>query len=195
MKLAIVIPWFGRELKGGAEQHAWHVAGRLARRGHVVEVLTTCCRSHQEDWSTNHLSPGLFREPEGFSVRRFPVDPREKAAFDAVNARLLSLDVASLRPGVAPISSTDSAIFTRELIKSVRLLEFIHAEKESFDAFIFLPYLYGLVLEGINIVGRSAVLQPCLHDEAYAYLPEVAEAFRGAGLVLFISEGEQELAF
>lgn len=194
MKLAIVIPWFGRELKGGAEQHAWQVASRLARRGHAVEVLTTCCRSHQEDWSTNHLSPGLSHEPEGFSVRRFPVDPREKAAFDAVNAHLLSLDLASLRPGVAPISSTDSAIFTRELIKSARLLEFIHAEKESFDAFIFLPYLYGLVLEGINIVGPAAALQPCLHDEAYAYLPEVAEAFRAAGLVLFISEGEQELA-
>jgi glycosyltransferase involved in cell wall biosynthesis len=195
LKLAIVIPWFGRELKGGAEQHAWQVAGRLARRGHAVEVLTTCCRSHQEDWSTNHLSPGLFREPEEFSVRRFPVDPREKASFDAVNAHLLSLDLASLHPGVAPVSSTDSAIFTRELIKSARLLDFIHTEKENFDAFIFLPYLYGLVLEGINIVGRAAVLQPCLHDEAYAYLPEVAAAFRVAGLVFFISEGEQELAF
>jgi len=194
LKLAIVIPWFGRDLKGGAEQHAWQLAARLARRGHAVEVLTTCCRSHQEDWSTNHLSPGLFPEEEDFSVRRFPVDPRDKAAFDRVNAHLLSLDLATLRPGVAPVSSTDSAIFTRELIKSVRLLDFIHAEKESFDAFIFLPYLYGLILEGINLVGGAAVLQPCLHDEAYAYLPEVADAFRTAGLVLFISEGEQELA-
>ena len=195
MKLAVVIPWFGRELKGGAEQHAWQVAARLARRGHAVEVLTTCCRSHQEDWSTNHFSPGLVREAEGFAVRRFPVDSREKAAFDAVNAHLLSLDLASLRPGVAPVSSTDSAIFVRELIKSAQLLDFIQAEKENFDAFIFLPYLYGLVLEGINLVGDAAVLQPCLHDEAYAYLPEVADAFRTAGLILFISEGEQELAF
>lgn len=194
MKLAIVIPWFGRELKGGAEQHAWQVASRLARRGHAVEVLTTCCRSHQEDWSTNHLPPGRFPEREGFSVRRFPVDPRNRAAFDAVNAHLLNLDLASLHPGVAPVSPTDSRIFTRELIKSALLLDFIHAEKESFDAFIFLPYLYGLILEGIGIVGHAAVLQPCLHDEAYAYLPEVAEAFRTAGSLLFISEGEQELA-
>jgi glycosyltransferase involved in cell wall biosynthesis len=194
LKLAIVIPWFGRELKGGAEQHAWQVAARLARRGHAVEVLTTCCRSHQDDWSTNHLSAGVFREPEGFSVRRFAVDPRQKAAFDAVNAHLLSLDLNSLRPGVAPVSSIDSAIFTGELIKSARLLDFIHAEKERFDAFIFLPYLYGLVLDGINTVGSAGLLQPCLHDEAYAYLPEMAEAFRVAGRLLFISEGEQELA-
>lgn len=195
MTLAIVIPWFGRDLKGGAEQHAWQLASRFAGRGHAVEVLTTCCRSHQDDWSTNHLPAGLFREVEGFSVRRFPVEPREKASFDRVNAQLLSLDLARLRPGVAPVSSTDSAIFTGELIKSAGLLDFIQAKKESFDAFIFLPYLYGLILEGINLVGRAAVLQPCLHDEAYAYLPEVANAFCAAGLVLFISEGEQELAF
>lgn len=195
MTLAIVIPWFGRELKGGAEQHAWQLASRLARRGHTVEVLTTCCGSHQDDWSTNHLPAGLSWEAEGFSVRRFPVEPREKASFDSVNAHLLGLDLATLRPGVAPVSSTDSGIFTRELIKSSALLDFIQAEKGSFDAFIFLPYLYGLILEGIKIVGDRAVLQPCLHDEAYAYLPEVADAFCTAGLVLFISEGEQELAF
>ena len=40
MKLGIVIPWFGRELKGGAEQQAWQVASRLAARGHEIEVLT-----------------------------------------------------------------------------------------------------------------------------------------------------------
>ena len=127
-------------------------------------------------------------------MRRFLVDPRNKAEFDRVNALLLNLGLASLRPGVAPVSPEDSRIFTEELIKSAALLDFIRAEKESFDAFIFLPYLYGLVLEGIAIVGPSAVLQPCLHDEAYAYLSEVADAFRTAGSLFFISEGEQELA-
>ena len=39
--IAIVNPWFGRELKGGSEQQAWQIAIRLARRGHAVEVLTT----------------------------------------------------------------------------------------------------------------------------------------------------------
>jgi glycosyltransferase involved in cell wall biosynthesis len=195
LKIAVVIPWFGRELKGGAEQHAWQVAARLAGRGHGVEVLTTCCRSHQEDWSTNHLPPGRSAEPEGFSLRRFPVDARNRPEFDRVCAHLLSRSPESLRPGVSPVSAVDSHIFATELIKSARLLDFIAAQKGNFDAFVFLPYLYGLILEGIRIVGRTAALQPCLHDEAYAYLPEVAEAFRTAGSLLFISEGEQELAF
>ncbi len=194
MKIAVVIPWFGRELKGGAEQHAWQTAARLAARGHAVEVLATCCRSHQDDWGTNHFPEGTSTEPEGFKVRRFLVDPRNRPEFDRVCGYLLSLDPASLRPGVSPILPADSHIFTTELIKSARLLDFIRAQKENFDAFIFLPYLYGLILDGIRIVGRAATLQPCLHDEAYAYLPEVDEAFRTVGSLLFISEGEQELA-
>jgi glycosyltransferase involved in cell wall biosynthesis len=195
LKIAVVIPWFGRDLKGGAEQHAWQVAARLARRGHRVEVLTTCCRSHQEDWSTNHFPPGQFAEPEGFSVHRFPVDARNRPQFDRVCAHLLSLDQTTLRRGVSPVSAADSHIFATELIKSGQLLGFIAAKKDHFDLFIFLPYLYGLVLDGVRIVGRAAALQPCLHDEAYAYLPEVAEAFRAAGSLFFISEGEQALAF
>src|ERR1700709_38759 len=71
LKLAIVVPWFGRDLKGGAEQHAWQIASRLARRGHEVEVLTTCCRAHQDDWNTNHLPAGSTKEVEGFTTRRF----------------------------------------------------------------------------------------------------------------------------
>jgi glycosyltransferase involved in cell wall biosynthesis len=194
LKIAVVIPWFGRELKGGAEQHAWQVASRLAGRGHAVEVLTTCCRSHQDDWAANHFPEDRSTEPEGFKVRRFFVDPRNRREFDRVCGYLLSLDPASLCPGVSPISPADSHIFTTELIKSARLLDFIRTRKEDFDAFIFLPYLYGLILEGIRIVGRTAAWQPCLHDEAYAYLPQVAEAFRTVGSLLFISEGEQELA-
>ena len=194
MKLALVIPWFGRELKGGAEQHAWQVAARLAARGHKVEVLTTCCRSHQGDWATNHLPEGLTNEPEGFAIRRFRVDPRDRAAFDSVSHELQHIPAQSLQPGVAPVSAERSRIFVDELIRSASLLEFLEREKTSFDRFIFMPYLYGPVLKGIAIVGERAALQPCLHDEAYAYLPEVAAAFQRAGLLFFNSEGEQELA-
>lgn len=194
MKLALVIPWFGRELKGGAEQQAWQIATRLASRGHAVEVLTTCCRSHQDDWATNHLPSGLTREPEGFAVRRFPVDPRDRAAFEDVDRALRSLPAEALKPGVPPVRAEESRLFVDELIKSAGLLEFLARERDNFEWFIFLPYLYGPIIRGIALVGARAALQPCLHDEAYAYLPEVAEAFQHAALLLFNSEGEQELA-
>src|SRR5690606_4448655 len=46
-RVAVVIPWFGRTLRGGAEEFAWQNATRLARRGHEVEVLTTCGAAFQ----------------------------------------------------------------------------------------------------------------------------------------------------
>jgi glycosyltransferase involved in cell wall biosynthesis len=194
MKLGIVIPWFGRDLKGGAEQQAWQIASRLAARGHQIEVLTTCCRSHQDDWATNHLPPGASSEPEGFMVRRFPVYPRDRASFDRVCAHLLQQDSAQLKAGVSPVSSADSEIFAHELIKAPEMMAFLAGHQMDHDVFLFLPYLYGPVLEGIPIVGERAVLQPCLHDEAYAYLPQVAHAFYRATQLFFNSEGEQELA-
>lgn len=194
MKLGIVIPWFGRELKGGAEQQAWQIATRLARRGHHVEVLTTCCRSHQDDWETNHLPAGLSMEREGFAVRRFPVVPRDRLAFDGVCGHLLSLDPSTLKPGVPPIRAQDSSVFVNELIKAPALLDYLQENKQEYRAFVLLPYLYGPILHAVDILGCQAYLQPCLHDESYAYLPEVAEAFYRAGRLLFNSEGELELA-
>jgi glycosyltransferase involved in cell wall biosynthesis len=194
MKLAIVTPWFGRELKGGAEQHAWQIAARLAARGHNVDVITTCCRSHQDDWAVNHLAPGAERQPERFTIRRFPVDQRNRAAFDPVAGYLMNLSPAELRRGVSPVSAAESQTFVHELIRSEALLQCLRNEKESYDWFVLLPYLYGPVIEGVRIVAERAALQPCLHDEAYAYLPEVAESFYAAAKLLFISEGERELA-
>jgi glycosyltransferase involved in cell wall biosynthesis len=194
MRLALVIPWFGRALKGGAEQQAWQIAARLAARGHDVEVLTTCCRSFQEDWSTNHLPEGLVTEPEGFVTRRFPVDKRDRISFDAICSRLLQLPRATLKPGVSPVSHDDAQKFVDELIKSSALHQFLVDHVEQFDRFLFLPYLYGPVIHGVMAVGQRACLQPCLHDEAYAYLPQIAEMFYGAGKLLFNSQGEAELA-
>ena len=146
MKLAIVIPWFGRELKGGAEQHAWQIATRLAQRGHDLDVVTTCCRSHQDDWSINHLPSGVTEEPEGFTVRRFEVDPRDRPAFDRVCANLLAIPAITLRPGVSPIIPSDAEIFVNELIRSQSLLDYLCAKREAYDWLIILPYLYGPVL-------------------------------------------------
>ncbi|MDQ6626275.1 MAG: glycosyltransferase family 4 protein, partial [Verrucomicrobiota bacterium] len=194
MKLAVVIPWFGRELKGGAEQQAWQIAARLAARGHEIEVVTTCCRSHQDDWSTNHLKAGSTDEPEGFKIRRFPVVERNRAAFDRVCSYLLSLKPNELMTGMSPVVTEDAATFTDELIKSPELLLFLSDHHWDFDWVLFLPYLYGPILHGVSIVGERAALQPCLHDEAYAYLPQVAEAFYRCGKLLFNSDGERELA-
>ncbi|PYS91964.1 MAG: group 1 glycosyl transferase [Acidobacteria bacterium] len=191
--VAIVIPWFGAELTGGAEQQAFQIATRLAARGHNVEVLTTCNRSFHADWSVNHYPAGASHE-DGLTLRRFPVDARDAHAFDQVNAKLLALDATVLRPGVSPLSADEAHTFIHENIKSGALLEHLRNERTSYHAFIFLPYMFAPAMLGLPLVANRAWLQPCLHDEAAAYLPETAELFRRARALLFNSEGELELA-
>ncbi|NJL36491.1 MAG: glycosyltransferase [Leptolyngbyaceae cyanobacterium RM2_2_4] len=191
--LGIVTPWFGKDLKGGAEQQAWQVATRLAAQGHAVEVLTTCCRSFLDDWTSNYYRPGVKQE-QGIKVRRFRVDRRNEAAFARVNSLMLNLPSSTLKPQVNPVSPEDSLIFASENINSNKLLSFLKRNKDQYHAFLFLPYLYGPILNGLPIVADRAFLQPCLHDEVYAYLPEVANTFYLACGLLFISEGEAQLA-
>ncbi|MBA4367468.1 MAG: group 1 glycosyl transferase [Desulfobacterium sp.] len=191
--IAIVIPWFGKDLKGGAEQEAFQVATRLAARGRKVEVLTTCCRSFADDWGKNYYKQGE-EQINGVCVRRFPVDKRDQDSFDRVNRILLDLKKSDLIPGVYPIAKPLSDTFAHENINSASLLKYLEMKQEQYEAFIFMPYLYGIILNGLPIVSEKAYLQPCLHDEAYAYLPEVERLFFLAKGVLFLSVGEMILA-
>lgn len=191
--VAIVTPWFGRELKGGAEQHAWQVANRLTERGYLVDVLTTCSRSFLDDWAIDHHEPGDYFE-NNIRIQRFPVAPRDSVSFDRVNAKLLNMNQLELVPGVTPITENDSRIFFNNNINSTKLLSYLKDHLDTYHAFIFLPYLYGPIVNGLPLVCDKAFLQPCLHDESYAYLQEVEKLFRSAKNILFISEGERLLA-
>ena len=191
--IAIVIPWFGRELKGGAEQLAWQLSTRLAARGHKIEVLTTCCRSFLEDWGTNHLKSGKSFE-RGVLIRRFKVKKRHKGKFNTLNEHMLATDLNQLKPGANPFSPELSVTFVQENINSRNLLKYLKSHVNKYEFFIFLPYLYGPTLIGLPLVAEKAFLLPCLHNEVYAYLPEVAGIFQRAKKILYNSEGEAHLA-
>jgi glycosyltransferase involved in cell wall biosynthesis len=191
--IGIVTPWFGKDLTGGAEQAAWQLASRLSGRGFPVEVLTTCCGSFLDDWSTNHHTPGIYNS-NGYIVRRFSVDSRKHREFDRLNRRLLDIPVTDLKPGIPPVPPDQSAVFARENINSAALLSYLSENKDRYRLMIFIPYLYGPIINGLPIVAENAYLQPCLHSEVYAYLPEIAFLFRSAKGILFNSEGERLLA-
>lgn len=191
--LALVIPWYGKDLKGGAEQLAWQVSNRLAARGHKIEVLTTCCRAFLEDWSTNHLPAGT-EQIGGLTVRRFKVDKRNGDIFNRANQHGLNVPPGNFRPGINPFTFGTGEQFVAENINSISLERYLKRNKKKYHAFIFLPYLYGVVLNGLPHVADKSWLQPCLHDEVYAYLPEVEKCIRQCKGILYNSLGEEKLA-
>lgn len=194
LNLALVIPWFGKNLKGGAEQLAYQVAVRLARRGLDVSVLTTCSGDFYSDWSVNHHKPGEYEE-DGVRILRFQLKKRNTSRFDKINKHLLSLKEEELVPGISPLSPKDEKLYMEENIHSPEMMNFIQEHHKEFDAFLFIPYLFPSTLLGIPLIPERSIFQPCLHDECYAYLNCSAECFYKANRILFNAEGERETAY
>jgi len=194
MRLAIVTPWYGRDLIGGAERLAWDLAHALARAGTGVEVLTTCGRSFRDDWAANYHRRGASRDAEGVVVRRFALDARDRAGFTRVNTELLSIPRPALHGDRTLLDPVRAQTFVRDNVNSRALLAHLREHGHTYDAVLFVPYLYGPALQGVPLVAERAFLIPCLHDEAYAYLEPVRAAFAAARGVLFNSAGEEEVA-
>lgn len=193
MKLAFVTPWFGENLQGGAERIALEAAQGLQARLHDVEILTTCSESFHSDWYRNAHRPGEHLEA-GLRVRRFRVDRANRERFAAVNRALLETRRARLKPGVSPIDERGTRDFIKHNINSFEMGVHIRNHASEYDAFVFLPYLYGTTLQGWRLVPDKAVLIPCLHDEAYAYLPRIAEMMTGVAHLAFFSDGTYNIA-
>ncbi len=194
MKIAIVTPWFGRELIGGAERHAWELAHALVAVGTEVDVLSTCARSFNDDWSTNFHRAGTTALGERLRLLRFRVDSRDRAAYGRVTAGLTALPRITLRGDYAPLDERESRTFVTESINSRALAAQLREHASEYDAIIFTPYLYGTTLAVLPEVAERAFLMPCLHDEAYAYVEPVRACIAAARGLLFLSAGEEETA-
>lgn len=181
-RLAFVIPWYGREISGGAEAECRATALALARRGVAVEMLTTCALDHGSDWVNYH--PEGVTEEEGLTVRRFKVRPQDAARFARLNTRLLM---------GGTLSPLEEEAFVRESIHSDALYAFLGAERDRYW-YCFIPYLFGTTLEGALVAPERSFLIPCLHDEPYAYLQRTREVLRRVRAVLFHTEAELALA-
>lgn len=193
LRLGMVTPWFGAALSGGAERTAWQIASGLAERGHHVEVFTTCARSPAAPWSEAFHQPGT-RDETGITVHRFAVDARDAERFERANRILLGRPLTYFRRHAGALETDVADDFVRDGINASAAIAALERRIGELDAALVLPYPYGLSLAAVDAVAERAILQPCLHDEAYAYLPQVERAFRRAALVAFNSPAEARLA-
>jgi glycosyltransferase involved in cell wall biosynthesis len=159
VKVAFVVQRCGLEVNGGAESLCLQIAQRMAAFW-TTEILTTCALDYMT-WE-NFYSEGV--EQIGSTiVRRFPVDrPRDVPAFDKLSAELLS------RSNEATLAEQETWMRAQGPI-STPLLEYLRANKESYDAFIFFGYLYATTYLGLPLVRDRAWLEPLAHDEWTIY--------------------------
>ncbi|MDD9951363.1 MAG: glycosyltransferase family 4 protein [Zetaproteobacteria bacterium] len=193
-RIGIVIPWFGKDQTGGAEQQALNLAHTLQSADqYQIEVLTTCSGSFISPWEeTKH--PAGTTTVDGLRIHRFPVYPRRGKRFNKVVTKLLRIPTHELFAGVYPLSHQDESIYWQENIRSPQMVSFLKQHASEFKLFIFMPYLFGIIQEGIHTVADKALLVPCLHHESYAYLNATRSMFAQARYIGFNSEGERQLA-
>ena len=194
MRVALVTPWFGRDLIGGAERHAWELAHALAAAGADVDVLSTCCRSFNDDWATNFHRSGTTQIAMRLRLLRFRVDSRDRVAFGRVTSALTAIPEITLHGDYVPLDERDARVFVGDNINSRALHAHLREHSDAYDAVLFMPYLYGTTLAIVPQVAEKAYLIPCLHDEAYAYLDPVRTCMAKARGLLFNSLGEEETA-
>lgn len=181
--ITFVVPWYGPDAPGGAEAETRRTAHHLQEAGLQVEVLTTCTRDLYADWGRNYYRPGV-EQVGGITVRRFRVEKRDKAAFDAVNFRLMH--------GL-PIAAADERVYIEQMVRSPELYDFIAANGDG-RLFVFIPYMPSTTYFGAQIHPGCSVLIPCLHDEAYARLGLYREIVPAVRALVLHTGAERDLA-
>jgi glycosyltransferase involved in cell wall biosynthesis len=181
--ITFVTPWYGPDAPGGAEAETRRLAQQLQRAGVAVEVLTTTTRDLYADWGRDYYSAGTA-VVDGVPVRRFPVGRRDRAAFDAVNARLM-------RGG--RVSPAEERVYIEQMLRAPALYDFIAAEAPR-RLYVFIPYLFATTYYGAQVCPQRSIIIPCLHDESYARLSLYRDVLPHARALVFHTEAERALA-
>ncbi|HEY5170610.1 MAG TPA: glycosyltransferase family 4 protein [Acidimicrobiia bacterium] len=171
MRLLYVVQRYGETIAGGAEQHCREMAERMARRGHHVEVATTCAQSYV-DWADAY-EPGRSTIG-GVVVHRFRVAAaRDNMRFDELNRRMVS------GRGSRPL------FLQREWMRlqgpwSPDLVAWLERDGMRFDCVICFTYLYWTTWAALDALrGRvPLVLHPTVHDEPPLRLSLFDSVFR-----------------
>jgi len=158
MHLLYVVQRYGESIAGGAEQHCREMAERMARRGHTVEVATTCAQSYV-DWA-NAYEPGVS-EISGVTVHRFPVAvPRDNLLFNELNRRMVT------GRGSRPLP-VQQEWMRMQGPWSPELISWLERSATRFDCVICFTYLYWTTVAALDALAGVVplVLHPTVHDE------------------------------
>lgn len=139
-RIAFVIPWFGKNIPGGAESACRDITKRLKKSGIDVEILTTCVKEFASDWNVNFYKEGneLIYD---VVVKRFKVRKRNTYEFDKINYKLINN---------IKITKDEEKIFFQEMINSPDLYKYIKTNADSYKCFVYIPYMFGTTYFGVK---------------------------------------------
>jgi glycosyltransferase involved in cell wall biosynthesis len=186
MRILYAIQRYGEGVAGGAEQHCREFAERLARRGHEVEVVTSCAASYV-DWA-NVFEPGLSTL-NGVFIRRLPVaHARDGHLFARLNSRIVN------RQRLVPMHLQQEWMRMQGPYVP-QLPRWLRHNAGAYDCVIFITYLYWTTWAGIRATAGAfpTLLHPTAHDEPPIRLSLFNDVFRSPDAFAFLTAAEARL--
>jgi glycosyltransferase involved in cell wall biosynthesis len=184
MKILYVVQRYGENIVGGSEAACRLFSEELVRRGHEVEVLTSCAHSYI-DWADEYL-PGT-EMINGVAVHRLPVvERRTEELFGRLHPHVMS------HTGSLPLFEQQrwARVMGPQLTNQRQwLLE----NYSRFDCAVFMTYLYTTTTFGLPTLSNllPTILQPTAHDEPPAYVSLFKSLFRQADAFLYFTPEEK----
>lgn len=180
-RVAVVAPYFGRDLRGRKERFAFAYATHLALEGLAVEVFTTTTTAEASD--ENFYRAGLDHT-EPFPVYRFRVLAPDRVAYEEAVIAAAREDPAFVEP---------SRPLLDERLRCPDLLAQVRATGDRYDAFLFIDVSVPTTVRAIAEVAERSLLVPLLDDEPVVHLREVGEAVARARTILCTTDAELRL--
>lgn len=179
-KIAIINQRYGTEVNGGSEYYTRLIAEHLTQY-YDVEVLTTTALNY-DTWE-NHYSAGTSMV-NGIHVRRFPVKrSRNMLKFRIVSKLTRILAGAGIH--------LDKWWVKAQGPETPELIDYIRKNKDNYDKFVFVTYLYYTTVMGLPEVAEKAVLIPTAHDEPYIHFPIYEKIFKIPSGIIYLTEEEK----
>lgn len=180
-RIALVNQRYGLEVNGGSEYYTRLIAERLAG-SFEVDVITTKALEYTT-WEDHYT--GDEEVINGVRVLRFPVAKPRAKDFNEYNEKYLR----------SKRYDTDSERiwFEKQGPYSPAAIDYIRKNKDKYDVFIFVTYLYYLTTAGLPEVADKAVFIPTAHEEPYIHFKTFETLFKLPKAYIFLTDEEKAL--
>ena len=202
-KVAFVVTAYGKQARGGAEQHCRMLAERLTA-DYEVDVLTTCVENYV--CGGNDLPAGVEKE-NGVTVRRFEAQPIQqelhkyyvrKSKWGSSIRKFLFLlgilrSLASIWPVLTYMRNLEQKVMQSYVFYSPQLFLYVQENKEHYKAIIPINISYPLAYYISLYAPEKTILIPTMHYESSTFRSIYTEVFTKVAYIGFNIEAEQKL--
>ncbi|WMC91698.1 glycosyltransferase family 4 protein [Kineothrix sp. MB12-C1] len=180
-RIAFVNQRYGKEVNGGSEYYTMLMAQKL-KEYYEVEVLTSKALTY-EKWEDYYKED--VEDIDGVRVRRFSVKRKRSRG----SQRLLKILITRFGVNTRRMTETWNKVlgpYVPDLVKYIR------ENKDEYDAFIFVTYMYYPTVFGMREAAEKAIFVPTAHDEYCIYFKLYEKVFRLPRKIVFLTPEERD---